>query len=137
MPRLDKETLRQVMDAIWNERKLQVVDDVVANSYVRHDPAFPGEVRGPAGFKQYVQAMWAPFPDSRVSIDDLFVEGNKVAVRWTFRGTHTGDFMGIPPTGKEVTLPGISLVRIEQDKMAECWDGYDALGLLRQLGALP
>jgi len=137
MSRLDKATLLRLMDAIWNERKLGVLDEIVANDYVRHDPAFPGEVRGPGGFKQYVMAMCTPFPDAQISIEDVIAEGEHMALRWTFHGKHSGDFMGIPATGKEITLTGLSIIRIRGDKIVEGWDGYDALGVLRQLGVAP
>jgi steroid delta-isomerase-like uncharacterized protein len=137
MSRLDKATLLQAMDAIWNQRKLEVVDEIVASDYIRHDPAFPGEVRGPEGFKQYVVAMCTPFPDARISIEDVIAEGDRMALRWTFRGKRSGDFMGIAATGRELTLTGISIIRMEGDKIVEGWDGYDALGMLRQLGVTP
>jgi steroid delta-isomerase-like uncharacterized protein len=137
MPRLDRATLLQALDAIWNQGKLEILDEIVANNYVRHDPAFPGEVRGPEGFKQYVLAMSTPFPDARISIEDVIAEGDRLALRWTFQGKHSGEFMGIPASGKELTLTGISIIRMEGGKIVEGWDGYDALGMLRQLGAAP
>jgi steroid delta-isomerase-like uncharacterized protein len=135
MSALGKATVSRLMDAIWNERKLEVVDEIVSSDYVRHDPAFPGEVRGPEGFKEYVRAMCTPFSDARISIDDVIAEGEQMAVRWTFTGTQSGDFLGIQATGKKLTLPGISIVRMKDGKIVEGWDGYDALGMLRQLGA--
>ena len=137
MSRLDKVTLVRLRDTIWNERKLAVLDEIVAHDYVRHDPAFPGEVRGPGGFKQYVMAMCAPFPDAQVSIEDVIAEGDQMAIRWAFHGKHSGDFMSIPATGKVITLTGISIIRIRGDKIVEGWDGYGALGMLRQLGVAP
>jgi steroid delta-isomerase-like uncharacterized protein len=134
MSTLDKRTLLRLMEAIWNERRLEVVDEIVASDYVRHDPAFPGEVRGPEGFKQYVMAMCTPFPDARISIEDVIAEGDRMAVRWIFRGKHSGEFLGIPATGKNLALTGISIIRIREGKIVEGWDGYDALGMLRQLG---
>jgi steroid delta-isomerase-like uncharacterized protein len=137
MSTLDKGTLLRLMDAIWNEHRLEVVDDLVAGDYVRHDPAFPGEVRGPEGFKQYVMAMCTPFPDARVSIEDVIAEGDRMAIRWVFQGKHLGEFLGITATGKDLALMGISIIRIRDGKIVEGWDGYDALGMLRQLGVAP
>jgi steroid delta-isomerase-like uncharacterized protein len=134
------ESLAREIGKIWNQGRLDLVDEVVAPDYTRHDPAFPGEIRGPEGFKQYVTAMLAPFPDAKVDIDDMFVgvAGDKAAMRWTFRGTHTGALMTIAPTGRQIALTGISVVRInEAGKMVECWDGYDSLVMLRQLGVAP
>ena len=76
------------------------------------------------------------FPDAKVAVEDAIMApgGDKVAIRYSWRGTHTVDFMGIPPTGKTVEMQGISIVRAENGKLVECWDGYDTLSLLRQLG---
>jgi steroid delta-isomerase-like uncharacterized protein len=137
MSTLDKARVLRLMDAIWNQRKLEVLDEIVAADYVRHDPAFPGEVRGPEGFKEYVRAMCTPFPDARIAIEDVIVEGERMAMRWTFTGTQSGDFVGIPASGKALTLTGISIIRIKEGRIAEGWDGYDALGMLRQLGVAP
>jgi steroid delta-isomerase-like uncharacterized protein len=135
MSALDKATVSRLMDAIWNERKLEVVDELVSSDYVRHDPAFLDEVRGPEGFKEYVRTMCTPFSDARISIEDVIAEGERMAVRWTFTGTQTGDFMGIQATGKKLMLAGISIIRMRDGKIVEGWDGYDALGMMRQLGA--
>lgn len=70
-------------------------------------------------------------------IEDMLVDGDKVAVRTTFRGTHTGDFFGIPPTGKSVTVSGTHILRIADGKIAEHWGNNDDLGLMRQLGVIP
>ena len=137
MSTLDKARVLRLMDAVWNERKLEILDEVVAADYVRHDPAFPGEVRGPEGFKEYVRAMCTPFPDARISIEDVIAEGELMAMRWTFTGKQSGDFVGIPASGKELTRTGISIIRMRDDKIVEGWDAYDALGMLRQLGVAP
>ena len=135
----DWKRIDRVTTEIWNDGRLDLVDGVVAPDYVRHDPAFPEEVRGPEGYKRYVRALMEPFPDGKIFVEDVIVDpsGNKAAIRWTWRATHTGDFMGIPPTGKRVELAGISIVRAENGKLVECWDGYDSVGLLRQLGVAP
>ena len=77
------------------------------------------------------------FPDVVSIIEDLIAEGNKVAARWRARATHQGEYVGIPPTGKEVEFTGISVYRIEGDRIAESWTEEDDLGLMRQIGAVP
>ncbi len=77
------------------------------------------------------------FPDLRVKNEDVIVEEDKVAVRWTARGTHNGQLMNIPPTGKQVTLKGIDILRIDNGRIAERWGEFDALGMLSQLGVIP
>ena len=77
------------------------------------------------------------FPDVANTIEDLIAEGDNVVARWRSRATHQGEYMGIPPTGKEVEVTGITLYRIEGSKIAESWNVEDKLGLLRQIGAFP
>lgn len=89
------------------------------------------------GFKQHVVGTRAGFPDAQFTIDDEIAEGDKVVNHWTFCGTHQGEFAGIPSTGKAVTMTGMGIVRIADGKVAEIWDEFDALGLLRQLGVIP
>jgi steroid delta-isomerase-like uncharacterized protein len=139
MPSADWEQIGRDTTEIWNNGRFDLVDRVVAPEYVRHDPAFPDEVRGPEGYKRYVKAMMEPFPDGTLSVEDAIIGlgGDKAVVRYIWRATHTGDFMGIPPTGKKVELAGISIMRAEDGKLVECWDGYDSLSLMRQLGAVP
>lgn len=124
---------------IWNNGRFDLVEGVIAADFVRHDPAFPEPVRGPEGYTRYVQTLMHSFPDGKVTVEDVIIAqgGDKAAIRYTWRATHTVDFMGIPPTGKTVELQGISIVRAENGKLVECWDGYDSLGLLRQLGVMP
>jgi steroid delta-isomerase-like uncharacterized protein len=139
MNSVDWEQIDRNTVEIWNNGRFDLVDQVVAPDYVRHDPAFPEEVRGPEGYKRYVKALMEPFPDGKIIVEDVILgpSGDKAAIRWTWRATHTADFMGIPPTGKRVELAGLSIVRAENGKLVECWDGYDSLSLMRQLGAVP
>jgi predicted ester cyclase len=77
------------------------------------------------------------FPDVVSIIEDLIAEGDRVAARWRARATHRGEYVGVPPTGKEVEFTGISVYRIEGEKIAESWTEEDELGLMRQIGAVP
>jgi predicted ester cyclase len=81
--------------------------------------------------------MWTAFPDMHVVVEDQIAEGDKVVSRLTIRGTLQGDFLGIPPTGKQVSVTGIGIDRIENDKFVESWGNFDALGLMQELGAIP
>ena len=121
---------------IWNNGRFELVDEIIAPDYVRHDPALPGPVYGPEGFTRYIQAITHSFPDGNTTVEDLVIaqDGKEIAMRYTWRASHTVDFMGIPPTGKRVEMHGISILRAENGKVVECWDGYDSLSLLRQLG---
>ncbi len=81
--------------------------------------------------------MFAAFPDSNMTIDDTVAEGDRVVSRFTVRGTHRGEFQGIPPTGKQVTITGIAISRIEGGRVVEDWEELNMLGLMQQIGAIP
>ncbi len=122
----------------FEEYRLDVIDELFIPAYTHHDPNLPPELQqGRDAYKQVVTMFRAAFPDLHTTVEDLFAEGDKVTARWTFRGTHQGEMMGIPPTGKPITGTGISITRIADGKMAETWVIFDALGLMQQLGAVP
>jgi steroid delta-isomerase-like uncharacterized protein len=89
------------------------------------------------GYQQVMAALFAAFPDSHFSLDDLLVEGEKMAIRHHLHGTHRGEFQGVPPTGRQVRVSGISIVRIASGEIAENWLNADFLGLMQQLGVVP
>lgn len=109
-------------------------EEVTADGFVDHNPD-PGQGPGREGAKQWFLQLARGFPDLRITVDDLISEGDRVAARVTFRGTHQGEFQGIAPTGKEIEIPVIDILRIEDGKVAERWGQADELGLLRQMGA--
>ena len=109
------------------------LDEIVAPDFVLH----PGEVRGAEGLKEMVEGYRNALSGLRVTIDQQFTEGDYVATRFTIRGTHDGDLMGAPPTGKDVAFTGITISRCESGRIVEEWEITDTLGLLGQVGALP
>ena len=121
----------------FDAHDLNVWDEVCAADFVNHDPGLPTPEADLATLKQTIGGLLAAFPDMRSSEDDLLAAGDKVAVRRTLRGTHRGAFMGIAPTGKSVSFTGIWLAHLRGGKLTEQWVYFDALGLLRQLGAIP
>jgi len=133
----NKEIVRRLVNGVWADRNLAIVDELIAPDYVGHDPTQPEPIRGPEGYKQFVGMYQAAFEDGMVTIDDEIAEGDLVVTRWTGRGTHTGELMGIAPTGKEVTVSGITISRLANGKIAEDWELMDALGMMVQLGAVP
>lgn len=134
----NKAVVRRWEDDLWSQGKLAIVDEIVASNIVLHDPISPGEIRGPEGLKQWVALIRAAFPDLHFTAEgDLIAEGDKVAGRWTARGTHKGDLFGIPPTGKQGTVTGIDIYRFAGGKIEENWSNWDALGLMQQLGVIP
>ena len=120
----------------WNKHNLAGVDELFAPDYVCHGSGVIPDI-DLAGWRQLIPALWTAFPDQHYSLEDLIAEGDKVVSRYTLRCTHQGDFMGIPPTGKQVSFTGIEIDRIEEDKIVESWFSSDLLGFLQQLGAIP
>ena len=106
-----------------------------APDYVDHSR--PGLPPGPEGVTAFIAVVRAAFPDLVVGIADTVAEGDKVAVRGTLRGTHRGEFLGIPPTGKPFAVSFIDLNRIAGGKLVERWASQDDLGMLQQLGVIP
>lgn len=121
---------------VGNKGNLDVVDEIFATDYVSHNPTGP-DITGPEEYKQFISGLRTAFPDLRFTTDDRFTKGDKLVVRWTARGTHKMEFMGIPPTGKQVTVTGIVIHRFVGGKIQETWEKSDALGLLQQLGVVP
>ena len=97
----------------------------------------PGREPGAAGLLQVVGMIRGALPDLRRTIDDAISEGDRVVVRFTDRGTHRGELMGIPPTGRAVTVEGINIARVAEGRIQELWHIEDLLGLMQQLGAVP
>ena len=129
--------MRRTVEEAWNNGSLAVLDELTAANYVGHDPANHNAGRGPDAEKQMVSTYRTAFPDLEIIIDDMVAEGDKVATRWTARGTHKGDLMGIASTGKQGTTTGISIDRIVGGKVEEAWTNWDLLGIMQQLGAVP
>jgi steroid delta-isomerase-like uncharacterized protein len=113
----------------------EALKEVYADTIVMHEP--DEDVRGIEGLTQFVSTIRSAFPDLRVTLEDAIAEGEKVVSRWTAQGTHQGELMGIAPTGNRVTLTGITIHRIEDAKIVEEWENWDALGMMQQIGAVP
>ncbi len=113
---------------------LSGLDEICAPDFVHHGPGIPPDLEG---FKQMVPVFRSAFSDVEVDIDDLIAEGDRVVDRITVRGTHSGDFMGIPPSGIRWEMQEIHIARIVDGKIAERWTMFDMAGLLQQLGGIP
>jgi steroid delta-isomerase-like uncharacterized protein len=123
---------------IGSEGSLETLGDdlqeVYADDIVMHEP--DEDVRGIEGLKQYVSMIRSALPDLHLTLEDDIAEGNKVVSRWRAQGTHQGELMGIAPTGNQVAITGITIHRIEDGKIVEEWENWDALGLMQQIGAV-
>ncbi len=131
-----KAVMRRYFEEIWNGRRLELLDELIAADYVNHASPDPSLPSGPDGLKPVFAAVLETFPDIRFSVDDVVAEGEKVVTRWSMRATQRGEVMGVPATGKQVVLSGISIDRIVGGKIAEHWRVQDDLGLARQVGAI-
>jgi steroid delta-isomerase-like uncharacterized protein len=121
----------------FNTGDLAAVDRLFSPDFVDHDPARAGLPPGPAGIRLVWGMLRAAFPDLTVQVEDILVDGDKVVVRARAEGTHQGNFMGLPATGKQVAIDLIDINRIADGQIAERWGLADTLGLLQHLGALP
>ena len=115
---------------------MDVADELLTDNFVNHRTP-PGIPPDRAGYKQWGAIFRAAFPDQKQVADDIVAEADKVAIRWSSRATHKGEFMGIAPTGKRIALTGITMIRIVGGKCVEDWTEFDALGLIQQLGIVP
>lgn len=133
-PAANKALIRRLTERL-NRKDFSVVDDLISVRYIQHTimPAGPGR----KGLKDFYRAFTAAFPDFEYTIDDMVAEGDRVCVRMTGRYTQRGEFMGIPPTGKPVTVAKMDTFRIVNGRVVEHWDSVDRLGLLQQLGVVP
>lgn len=132
----NKAIVRRAFEEPW-KGKLDVVDELVASEYVGHDPAVPEPLRGPEGVKEFISTYRAAFPDARITVKEQLAEGDLVATRWSGSGTHEGELMGIAPTGKQVSVSGLTISRLEGGKIVEEYITWDTLGMLQKLDAIP
>ena len=129
----NKELVRATFAAL--DTVLESHDSYYGPDWVGHFPGMPPI--DAQGHRMYSQVMQTAFPDLERTIEDLVADGDKVVARWSAKGTHTGDFQGIPPTGRVATSSGITIFRIADGRIVEEWSESDSLGLLQQLGAVP
>ena len=134
----NKTVSRRLFEEVWNKGNLAVLNELIANDHVNSGPGtLPGLPTGPEGAKQFVMMYRNAFPDTHFTIDEQIAEGDKVVTRWTAHGTHKGELLGIPATGKSSTVTGISVDRIVNGKIAESWGIFDQFGMMQQLGVIP
>ncbi len=131
----NKAIFRSIMDVV-NSGNLGKADEVFDANYVEHSAA-PDQAPGVEGFKQLISMFRSAFPDLNSTVEDLIAEGDKVVGRVTASGTHKGELMGIAPSGNQVTISEIHIIRIAGGKVVEHWGIVDQLGLMQQIGAIP
>ncbi len=130
----NKALVRRFYKEVFVDWNMALVDEVVSPQFVSHD--WPqGGPTGPRAFRNFYAAIRSAVPDARYEIDDLIAEGEKVVVRWRLVGTHKGDFRGIAPTGRAITLKGIAIYRVQGGRLMERWVVSDLHGLLQEIDA--
>ena len=116
---------------------LDVANELLSTDFIAHMSGLPEPIRGVEAFKQYVSVHAVALPDQHYTFEDEIAEGDKVVLRWTVRGTHKGEFRGIPPTGKQIAFSGVNTYRIASGKVVEEWSDFDRLDILQQIGVIP
>jgi steroid delta-isomerase-like uncharacterized protein len=128
--------MRQQYDEIWQRKDFAAIDRWVSPNVIDHMP-MPGLGCDFDGHKQAVMSVLLAFPDADFTIEDVISEGDVAVGRWSMRGTHSGELLGVPPTGKQVRMTGMDMIRFEDGLIAEVWHIEDILGMLQQVGVLP
>ena len=135
----NRKLFQRYFDVVANEGNLDLADEIFASDYQHHDPANPDPrpVVGPQGVRDHLTSLRDAFPDLIFDIDDMVAEGDQIIVRWTVRGTNTGDYFGMPATGKSIEITGMNTWRTRDGQAVEGWVNRDDMGLLQQLGVVP
>ncbi len=131
-----KALARSTMEELFDKGRVGYLNEISELSFIGHDPVSAKSV-GLDEEKKIAETFRQGFPDLRCSVSDTITEGDRCVCRWSMTGTHSGRFLGIPPTGRKVVVEGISEMRFHQGRLAEQWTLYDCLGLLHQLGVMP
>ena len=135
----NKALTRRFRLEVFSQGNIAAIDEICDANWTYYDPSDPqgNWPHGPQGMRQLVNLYRSAFPDLHFTIEDEVAEGDKVMTRWTARGTHKGELMGIPPTGRQATVTGITINRMANGKIVEDWANFDALGMMQQLGVIP
>ena len=132
----NKTIARRFNEDVWGRGDEAALEELLAADFIDHG-ALPGQSPDREGHKQILAAFLSAFPDLNVTTEDIIAEGDKVVSRWTARGTHQGEPMGIAPSGNEVTFTGIDVLRISEGKVVERWAEGNDLEVMQQIGAIP
>ena len=132
----NKALVRRFVDEVQSGGNISLIDEICSPEFVNHS-APPGIPADREGIKIITAMFRRAFPDSYFTVEDMVAEGDKVATRKTFHGTHGGEFMGIPPSGRGVSMGLIDIVRISDGRVVDHWSMGDTLGMMQQLGVIP
>jgi len=132
----NKATVRRMIEQVWNEHRLDLIEEFYSEDVILHSAGLPS-ISGLEPVREATAMALKAFPDQQLTIEGEIAEGDTVAARWTSRGTHKGELMGIPPTGKQFTHDGMTFYRLNNAKIVEAWFVADILGQMQQLGVIP
>ena len=131
---MNQQLLREFVEEVWNRGRLERIPDYVSSDYVLHHPSCP--IRGVEALAGMIAQYRVGFPDLDLKVEEMLADGDRLAVRYTLIGTHYGTLSGFEPSGRSVTIPGLSLVRWVDGKQQEEWSQWDSSSALQQIGAL-
>lgn len=135
LPVADISVLRRLIDDVWHQGRLDIIDELYEAGYVGHDPFRVLPLYGPRELREHIARVRAAFPDIRLEVGDLVVADDRIAFRYVARTTHAGPYGDLVPTGRRVTVAGLAIARFGPgSQIAEEWSCWDALGLERELG---
>ena len=132
----NKAIVRRYIEEAWNKGNVSVIDDLMSEDYARHVSGCPAPLTR-EGHKKRILQIHRALPDVTMTVEDMIAAGDRVVSRVVLRGTQRDTFMGIPATGRQVTITGIDIARVVNGRLVEHWAEMDTLGLIKQLGALP
>ncbi len=133
----NKAIARRWFEEVFNAQNFDVADEITAQDTVNHDPTLTDLPSGPEGDRHVVSLYHGAFPDAQITVEEQIAEADRVVTRWSGRGTHQGELLGVPPSGNRVEISGMTINRVSGGKIAETWTNYDALGMMQQIGAIP
>jgi steroid delta-isomerase-like uncharacterized protein len=132
----NKAVIQAFIEDVLNQQRLERADDLVKENFVELDP-LPGQEQGREGLKAILQVLWSAFPDMHWVVKEMVAEGEKVVTRFVWTGTHRGQFLGFPATGRSVEVKGVVIDRLENGKLADSRILMDTMGLMQQTGVVP
>jgi len=133
----NKALVRKLIEEVFNHGNMGAIEELFSPDFVESEELPPGMPAGREGVKQMVVMLHSAFPDFKATVEDILAEGDKVVVRQTWSGTQKGEWMGVPPTGRHVSIGVIDIIKMVDGKFVEHWGQMDSMGMMMQLGAIP
>jgi steroid delta-isomerase-like uncharacterized protein len=131
----NKEVIRRLYKEVWNERKLEVTEEIISKSHALNDPTITGSTVGPAAYRTQVRRFVTAFPDLRFQVEDYICDKDRVVATWSICGTHKGEVLGVAATNRKVSVQGITIHQLAGGKILDSLTVWDTYGLLHQIGA--